>query len=57
MALSFIFKGDLMKREILVDPFGRQTIVYILDEDMYEINDVEEKEETALVEVKSEEQT
>ena len=46
-----------MKREILIDPFGRQTIVYILDEDMYEINDVEEKEETALVEVKSEEQT
>lgn len=54
MALSFIFKGDLMKREILVDPFGRTTIMYILDKDMYEIKDAEE---TDLVEVKSEEQT
>lgn len=37
-----------MKREILVDPFGRTTIVYILDEDMYEITDAPETTESNL---------
>lgn len=41
-----------MEKVIAYDQFGRPIIVYILDPDMYEIKDAEEKEETALVEVK-----
>lgn len=37
-----------MKREILVDPFGKTTIVYILDNDMYNITDAPEEPESNL---------